>query len=153
MCDYKNCQKSFTRNEELTRHRRIHSGIRPYPCRWCDKRFGRKDHLRKHERTHERRLRSTILLNYTANLTHGQLLGGSALHTGPLNHSIGSNGSPSSCSSSSSGDLLAKVQASALGFPSKLGSTHAAFSSNSISSTNLCLPREKAVAMTPKLCT
>lgn len=68
VCDFKNCQKSFTRNEELTRHRRIHSGIRPYPCRWCDKRFGRKDHLRKHERTHERRLRSTLLLNYTASL-------------------------------------------------------------------------------------
>lgn len=68
VCDFKSCQKSFTRNEELTRHRRIHSGVRPYPCHWCDKRFGRKDHLRKHERTHERRLRSTIFLNYTANI-------------------------------------------------------------------------------------
>lgn len=65
MCDFKNCQKSFTRNEELTRHRRIHSGIRPYQCRWCDKKFGRKDHLRKHERTHERRIRSALFLNYT----------------------------------------------------------------------------------------
>lgn len=51
-CEEKNCGKTFTRNEELTRHKRIHSGLRPFPCSHCGKRFGRKDHLKKHSRTH-----------------------------------------------------------------------------------------------------
>lgn len=51
-CDEKECGKTFTRNEELTRHKRIHSGLRPFPCSHCGKRFGRKDHLKKHSRTH-----------------------------------------------------------------------------------------------------
>jgi uncharacterized Zn-finger protein len=58
VCDHPECGKSFTRNEELTRHRRIHTGIRPYSCIMCTKRFGRKDHLKKHERTHEKRFYS-----------------------------------------------------------------------------------------------
>lgn len=51
-CEEEGCGKSFTRNEELTRHKRIHSGLRPYPCDSCGKTFGRKDHLKKHARTH-----------------------------------------------------------------------------------------------------
>lgn len=51
-CDVTSCGKTFTRNEELTRHKRIHSGLRPFPCTECGKRFGRKDHLKKHARTH-----------------------------------------------------------------------------------------------------
>ena len=41
------CGRAFARNEELTRHRRIHSGLRPHQCNTCGKRFGRKDHLNK----------------------------------------------------------------------------------------------------------
>lgn len=53
-CDHPNCGKTFTRNEELTRHKRIHSGLRPFSCSVCGKRFGRKDHLKKHVKTHQR---------------------------------------------------------------------------------------------------
>ena len=56
VCDNPNCGKTFTRNEELTRHRRIHTGIRPFSCPICLKKFGRKDHLKKHQRTHDKRL-------------------------------------------------------------------------------------------------
>ncbi|KAH8369406.1 hypothetical protein KR009_010091 [Drosophila setifemur] len=51
-CDVETCGKTFTRNEELTRHKRIHSGLRPYPCSACGKKFGRRDHLKKHMKTH-----------------------------------------------------------------------------------------------------
>lgn len=51
-CDESSCGKTFTRNEELTRHKRIHSGIRPYACQTCGKKFGRRDHLKKHSKTH-----------------------------------------------------------------------------------------------------
>ncbi|CAG5128544.1 unnamed protein product [Candidula unifasciata] len=46
------CGRAFARSEELTRHRRIHSGHRPFRCSQCSKTFGRKDHLKKHRTTH-----------------------------------------------------------------------------------------------------
>ncbi|KAI8485625.1 hypothetical protein Bbelb_366440 [Branchiostoma belcheri] len=51
-CDHPGCGRAFARNEELTRHRRIHTGVRPYPCTECGKAFSRKDHLTKHAKTH-----------------------------------------------------------------------------------------------------
>lgn len=54
ICSYPGCGKMFGRNEEKTRHEKIHSGLRPYACDLCTKRFGRKDHLTQHMRTHNR---------------------------------------------------------------------------------------------------
>ncbi|OQR72710.1 zinc finger protein-like [Tropilaelaps mercedesae] len=48
------CGSAFARNEELTRHLRIHSGQRPFECNQCGRRFGRKDHRDKHLKTHLR---------------------------------------------------------------------------------------------------
>ncbi|KAH8346848.1 hypothetical protein KR059_000772 [Drosophila kikkawai] len=64
-CDVDTCGKTFTRNEELTRHKRIHTGLRPYPCSACGKKFGRRDHLKKHMKTHmpqERQLGPAIFV-------------------------------------------------------------------------------------------
>ncbi|XP_022670378.1 early growth response protein 1-like [Varroa destructor] len=48
------CGSAFARNEELTRHLRIHSGQRPFECNQCGRKFGRKDHRDKHLKTHLR---------------------------------------------------------------------------------------------------
>lgn len=42
----------FSRSDELSRHRRSHSGVKPYKCTMCDKKFARSDHLSKHTKVH-----------------------------------------------------------------------------------------------------
>jgi uncharacterized Zn-finger protein len=42
-CDQ--CPRSFARNGDLKRHKRIHSAAKPFPCGHCEKRFSRKDTL------------------------------------------------------------------------------------------------------------
>uniref|UniRef100_A0A8B9GN64 Early growth response protein 1-B n=1 Tax=Astyanax mexicanus TaxID=7994 RepID=A0A8B9GN64_ASTMX len=51
-CPVENCERRFSRSDELNRHVRVHTGHRPFQCRVCSRRFGRSDHLTTHMRTH-----------------------------------------------------------------------------------------------------
>ncbi|KAH7361159.1 fungal-specific transcription factor domain-containing protein [Pyrenochaeta sp. MPI-SDFR-AT-0127] len=48
------CDRSFTRPENLARHAKTHDAVHPHRCQTCGKQFSRSDLRRKHERLHER---------------------------------------------------------------------------------------------------
>jgi len=49
-CDQ--CEKMFSKQSSLARHKYEHSGIRPYSCETCKKAFKHKHHLAEHQRLH-----------------------------------------------------------------------------------------------------
>ena len=51
-CHWEGCDKKFARSDELSRHRRTHTGEKKFVCNVCDRRFMRSDHLTKHARRH-----------------------------------------------------------------------------------------------------
>jgi len=54
VCTWAGCAWRFSRSDELARHRRSHSGIKPYSCEMCSKKFARSDHLAKHRKVHRK---------------------------------------------------------------------------------------------------
>ncbi|CAO3592083.1 unnamed protein product [Absidia cylindrospora] len=54
VCNESGCFKSFTTSGHLSRHSRIHSGEKNFPCLFpgCQSRFSRQDNMMQHYRTH-----------------------------------------------------------------------------------------------------
>ncbi|KAL1399275.1 hypothetical protein pipiens_008339 [Culex pipiens pipiens] len=51
VCDV--CGNRFTKNTSLMKHvRRVHAGLRPFPCSLCTLKFDNAHHLKRHMRTH-----------------------------------------------------------------------------------------------------
>ncbi|CAF1552069.1 unnamed protein product, partial [Adineta steineri] len=46
------CGWKFARSDELTRHYRKHTGVKPFACKFCDRAFARSDHLTLHMKRH-----------------------------------------------------------------------------------------------------
>ena len=51
-CPASPCSRRFARTDELTRHLRVHTGLKPFVCPVCERSFSRSDHLTTHVRTH-----------------------------------------------------------------------------------------------------
>ena len=51
-CPVTGCNRTFSRSDELSRHRRAHTGEKRFVCGFCGHRFVRSDHLDKHVKRH-----------------------------------------------------------------------------------------------------
>jgi transforming growth factor-beta-inducible early growth response protein, putative len=51
-CAWEGCNRQFSRSDELSRHKRTHTGEKKFVCNICERRFMRSDHLTKHVKRH-----------------------------------------------------------------------------------------------------
>lgn len=52
VCDWPDCRRRFRQKQALEVHKNVHTGNRPYPCRYCEKKFKQPAVRSTHERLH-----------------------------------------------------------------------------------------------------
>ncbi|CAL4235791.1 unnamed protein product, partial [Meganyctiphanes norvegica] len=57
------CANTFSNNNDLIIHLKIHHGDKPYQCSDCDKAFSNNNELAKHLRIHSHNIQNTQLNN------------------------------------------------------------------------------------------
>ncbi|KAI8808733.1 hypothetical protein BJ742DRAFT_667314, partial [Cladochytrium replicatum] len=55
LCQFEGCGKNFSTSGHLARHRRLHTGAKPFACpiENCTSRFNRHDNMLQHWRSHQ----------------------------------------------------------------------------------------------------
>ena len=61
VCNWESCERKFARSDELSRHKRAHTGEKRFTCPQCDRGFIRSDHLAKHISRHSNTVRQNII--------------------------------------------------------------------------------------------
>jgi hypothetical protein len=51
-CKYNDCNRYFTKGWNILDHVRMHEGLRPYQCEFCERSFTQRCNLKKHRRRH-----------------------------------------------------------------------------------------------------
>lgn len=49
ICDWIGCDKSFDYKHALNRHMRVHTGEKPFKCRFCNYRCAQQTYIKDHE--------------------------------------------------------------------------------------------------------
>lgn len=66
-CMWEGCGRQFSRSDELSRHKRTHTGEKKFACTICGRRFMRSDHLTKHVKRHiaAENKRMALMINHS----------------------------------------------------------------------------------------
>ena len=123
---YPDCNMLFTRSEHLARHKRKHTGERPFTCPHCSKNFSRLDNLRQHKQT-VHAYETMIAVAHIPEIKNGP--------SSPESESVAS--AP-----------VAGAQPTVIGIPSSVASAPASISA---SSTDMSDPKNVAPILPPQL--
>ena len=61
ICKYEGCNKKFSQISNLVRHHHIHMGEKPFKCKTCDKAFTSSSNLKQHSSIHKNTHRNKLI--------------------------------------------------------------------------------------------
>ncbi|KAJ2862646.1 hypothetical protein FB639_005366, partial [Coemansia asiatica] len=127
------CEQSFSRNHDLKRHVKIHSGIKPHKCHKCGKSFGRSDALKRH----------SMVKRCRSNTTSAS----SKPSSSSSSHAVGAANNTSVASQQRQGRLASSTQASHIAQSSAGGMASISSSSSRLAPVNSMFSQTGATSM------